>query len=179
MKSISSNINDESRQICQDHVSWKVLRQQLIPSSGSVTSATSTSTLSSAEHQAEYFISSDTRVSSDIYRIEHIVLPNDTLEGVCIQYKINSRSLKQVNRFSGSSLLLAPKRLIIPIRRCKLRTIKQQDRTTEEYKTYKFMAEIGSLKINEIKAYLELTNWDLEVAIASKRRCRMGKTTVY
>ena len=154
MKSISGNINDDSTQICRGHGSWKLLRQQPIPTSSgsSVTSTTSTSTLSSAENSAELFISSHTRVSSDLHLLEHIILPNDTLEGVCIQYKINSRRLKQVNRFSGSSLLLAPKRLIIPIRRCKLRTIKQQDRTTEEYKIYKFMAEIGSLKINEIKA---------------------------
>jgi len=48
--------------------------------------------------------------------MEHIVLPKDTLQGICIQYKVSATRLRQVNRFSGSNLLLAPKRLLIPIK---------------------------------------------------------------
>jgi len=47
--------------------------------------------------------------------IEHKVLPTDTLQGLCLAYKISAVKLRMANKFSGNSLILAPKTLKIPI----------------------------------------------------------------
>ncbi len=83
--------------------------------------------------------------------VEHIILPKDTLEGLCLKYKTSATRLRQVNRFSGSSLVLAPKRLIIPIKNTN-KEIKLQDTTTMEYKIHKVLSECSSVGIKEIQA---------------------------
>ncbi|KAL7515181.1 hypothetical protein ACHAXN_012516 [Cyclotella atomus] len=47
--------------------------------------------------------------------IEHIVLPTDTLQGICLAYKVSAMRLKKENGFSGNNIQLGPKRLKIPI----------------------------------------------------------------
>eukprot|EP00584_Thalassiosira_punctigera_P004265 CAMPEP_0172531448 /NCGR_PEP_ID=MMETSP1067-20121228/4856_1 /TAXON_ID=265564 ORGANISM="Thalassiosira punctigera, Strain Tpunct2005C2" /NCGR_SAMPLE_ID=MMETSP1067 /ASSEMBLY_ACC=CAM_ASM_000444 /LENGTH=1630 /DNA_ID=CAMNT_0013315829 /DNA_START=141 /DNA_END=5033 /DNA_ORIENTATION=+ len=47
--------------------------------------------------------------------IEHEVLLTDTLQGLCLAYKISATRLRMENKFSGNSLQLAPKTLKIPI----------------------------------------------------------------
>jgi hypothetical protein len=47
--------------------------------------------------------------------IEHIVLPTDTLQGICLAYKVSAMRLKKENGFSGNNLQLAPKKLRIPL----------------------------------------------------------------
>ena len=79
---------------------------------------------------------------------EHLVLPTDTFQGICLKYKISPTKLRQVNRFSGSSLILAPKRLKIPLDH----TPVVQDQNSEEYKVRKFLHECPFLGIKEIKA---------------------------
>lgn len=46
--------------------------------------------------------------------LNHVVLPTDTLQGLCLAYKISATRLRMENGFSGNSLLLAPKKLRIP-----------------------------------------------------------------
>lgn len=123
--------------------------------------------------------------------IEHIILPNDTLQGICIQYKVSATRLKQVNQFSGSSLLLAPKCLFIPIKRGKGSNsvdvfdhassgIKLQDTSTMEYKIHKVLSDCSTLGMREIKAYLELHNWNVDESIEAARadieweKCQSG-----
>ena len=100
----------------------------------------------------------------DVELIEHIVLPSDTIQGICIQYKISATKLRQVNIFSGSSLKLAPKRLLIPVPISKLKlnssfhssdsssSIRMQDRTTKVYKVHKLICECPTLTTREIEA---------------------------
>lgn len=151
-----------------DDGSWKLLRSQ-----SSTSISTSNTVTSSSIEQVSTFPSFDDdwkcRVSANFYLVEHIILPTDTLQGLCIQYRVNARTLKQVNRFSGTSLSLAPKRLVIPIRSNDLETIKVQNRSTEEWKMHKVLAEVGSLGIKEIKAYLELVDWDVKKAISAAK----------
>ena len=45
----------------------------------------------------------------------HVVLPDDTLNGLCLKYKITPTQLRRANCFSGSNLALAPARLRIPV----------------------------------------------------------------
>ena len=86
--------------------------------------------------------------------LEHVILPTDTLQGICLAYKISSTRLKQANHFSGSSLLLAPKKLVIPISKQALRSgfIRVQDTDAKEYKLYSFLAEHRELTMTEAKA---------------------------
>ena len=88
--------------------------------------------------------------------VEHVILPTDTLQGICIGYKINSTRLRQANHFSGNSLLLAPKKLVIPISKKALRSgfIRVQDTDAKEYKLHAFLAEFADLSLTEAKAYV-------------------------
>ena len=76
--------------------------------------------------------------------LEHIILPSDTLQGICLAYKTSGTRLRQANHFSGSNLSGAPKKLIIPISKKAIRSgyIHVQNKETKEYKIYAVMAEL-------------------------------------
>ncbi|GKY91247.1 hypothetical protein MPSEU_000098000 [Mayamaea pseudoterrestris] len=103
--------------------------------------------------------------------VEHVVLPTDTLQGICLAYKVNVTRLRQANSFSGNSLLLAPKKLVIPLSKQALRSgcIRVQDTDAKEYKLHAFLAEYPDLGTSEARAYLELADWVLEDASQSAR----------
>jgi LysM repeat protein len=86
--------------------------------------------------------------------VDHVILPTDTLQGICLAYKINSTRLRQANHFSGNSLLLAPKKLVIPLSKKALRSgfIRVQDTDAKEYKLHAFLAEFSDLSLTEAKA---------------------------
>ena len=108
---------------------------------------------SSHSSSSTYSIQSNTSLKSDEYAmIEHIVLPKDTMQGICLQYKINVTRLRQVNKFSGSSLSLAPKKLYIPIKNKWWGSIKLQDTSTEEFKIHKILSECNKLGTKEVEA---------------------------
>uniref|UniRef100_A0A7S2K0C8 LysM domain-containing protein n=1 Tax=Leptocylindrus danicus TaxID=163516 RepID=A0A7S2K0C8_9STRA len=99
--------------------------------------------------------------------VEHVVLPSDTLQGICLSYKINASKLRQVNQFSGNSLLGAPKKLIIPLTRRNVSVgIKQQDQNSKEYKVHALISECPyALEKKEAQRLLEKTHWNIEQAI--------------
>jgi len=100
--------------------------------------------------------------------VVHTVLPSDTLPGLCLRYKTKPTILRQVNKFSGSNLLLAPSKLIIPLNEdTDIATIKIQDKTCPEFKLHALVAEFPHLRQTEAKAYLTMNDWDLELAIQS------------
>jgi LysM repeat protein len=88
--------------------------------------------------------------------VEHVVLPSDTLQGICLAYKVNVTRLRQANCFSGNSISLAPKKLVIPLSKQALRSgcIRVQDTDAKEYKLHAFLAEFPDLSIMEAKAYV-------------------------
>lgn len=106
--------------------------------------------------------------------VEHIVLPTDTLQGVCLAYKVSASSLRRANHFSGNSLHCAPKKLLIPLSKQALRTgfIRVQDTDTKEYKLSYFQAEYPDINGTEARAYLELADWDLNEALQSAKEDR-------
>lgn len=106
--------------------------------------------------------------------VEHIVLPTDTLQGVCIAYKCSASNLRRANHFTGQSLHSAPKKLLIPLSKQALRTgfIRVQDTDTKEYKLCFFQAEYPEISSTEAKAYLELADWDLKDALQSMKEDR-------
>ena len=86
--------------------------------------------------------------------VEHVVLPTDTLQGICLAYKVSTTRLRQANHFSGNSLLLAPKKLVIPLSKKALRSgfIRVQDTDQKEYKIAAFLAEFPDFGTTEAKA---------------------------
>jgi len=106
--------------------------------------------------------------------VEHIVLPTDTLQGVCLAYKVSASNLRRANHFSGNSLHSAPKKLLIPLSKQALRTgfIRVQDTDTKEYKLSYFQAEYPDITTTEARAYLELADWDLKDALQSAKEDR-------
>ncbi|KAL3925359.1 MAG: hypothetical protein SGILL_000468 [Bacillariaceae sp.] len=105
--------------------------------------------------------------------IEHVVLPTDTLQGICIAYKVSATHLRRANHFTGT-LHSAPKKLVIPMSKQALRTgfIRVQDTDTKEYKLHFFEAEFPDINTAEAKAYLELADWDLKDAMQSVKEDR-------
>jgi len=103
--------------------------------------------------------------------VEHVILPTDTLQGVCLAYKISSTRLRQANHFSGNSLLLAPKKLVIPLSKKALRSgfIRVQDTDAKEYKLHAFLAEFPDMSITEAKAYVLFLTYSLAVIHLCKR----------
>eukprot|EP00934_Nitzschia_sp_Nitz4_P005445 Nitzschia sp. Nitz4//scaffold96_size78090//64844//66125//NITZ4_005504-RA/size78090-snap-gene-0.47-mRNA-1//1//CDS//3329560603//5435//frame0 len=106
--------------------------------------------------------------------VEHIVLSTDTLQGVCLAYKVSASHLRRANHFSGNSLHSAPKKLLIPLSKQALRTgfIRVQDTDTKEYKLGYFQAEFPDISATEAKAYLELADWELKDALQSAKEDR-------
>lgn len=100
-----------------------------------------------------------------------VILPDDTLPGICLAYKISASRLKRANHFSGESLQLAPKRLIIPISQKAIAQgyLRVQDTDSNEYKLHAFQAEFPNLGLAEARAYLELSDWSLPEACQSAR----------
>jgi len=104
--------------------------------------------------------------------VEHIVLPSDTLQGICLAYKISLTRLRQVNHFSGNSLTGAPRKLIVPLSKKALRSgfVRVQDQNTTEYKIHAFLAKLPHIrKEAEALEYLEATNWNVAEAVQSAR----------
>ena len=105
----------------------------------------------------------------------HYVQPSDTLQGLCLRYGITPLSLRQVNKFSGSNLIMAPKTLIIPLTR--------QDNKATTFMNEKEVKNDKDAKINqflftfrnnqassmvgrkEALAYLDMNDGNLEMAI--------------
>mmetsp|Transcript_18319 Transcript_18319/g.52434 ORF Transcript_18319/g.52434 Transcript_18319/m.52434 type:complete len:358 (-) Transcript_18319:300-1373(-) len=99
--------------------------------------------------------------------VEHVVMPTDTLQGICLSYKTSATRLRQANQFSGNTLLLAPKKLIVPLSKNGLKNgaIRLQDRTTKEFKSQALMAEFTDLGSDDAKKYLATSQWDLDGAL--------------
>mmetsp|Transcript_3820 Transcript_3820/g.9650 ORF Transcript_3820/g.9650 Transcript_3820/m.9650 type:complete len:405 (-) Transcript_3820:41-1255(-) len=98
---------------------------------------------------------------------EHIVLPSDTLQGLCLAYKISRRELQRANHFFGDSLQLAPSTLIIPITK-KARQVgwQPQKKNSRDFQMAALGAECPTLTYSEVKCYLETNGWDLQQAIS-------------
>lgn len=111
--------------------------------------------------------------------LQHKVEPTDTLQGICLRYGIKPVSLRQVNKFSGSNLLLAPAVLVIPLKRRHGKVTHggydDGSMSEERKKQYiisqfllairKFQSSTTAMSAKEATAYLEMNDWNLEMAI--------------
>ncbi|CAB9499452.1 expressed unknown protein [Seminavis robusta] len=98
--------------------------------------------------------------------IEHELQPSDTLNGLCLAYNIAPSRLKHANLLSGEndSLVLAPKILAIPITDGFYSRV--PDTESEDYKLNALKRQVPKIGTKEAKAYLELSDWVLEDALA-------------
>lgn len=97
---------------------------------------------------------------------EHAVEPADTFQGLCLRYKITPTELRQVNRFSGSNLLLAPNPLLIPRKdNVTAATAVPVNRPTREQQIVKVLNACRGLARTEAKCFLELNDWNVNLAI--------------
>ena len=109
--------------------------------------------------------------------VEHVILTTDTMQGICIAYKVSASQLRRANHFSGT-LHSAPKKLLIPLSKQALRTgfIRVQDTDTKEYKLHYFQAEFPDISAAEAKVYLELADWELKEALRACKEDREWET---
>ena len=102
--------------------------------------------------------------------VEHTVLPSDTFQGLCLRYRITATQLRQANGFSGTNLLLAPPKLVIPLSDKDLSKIRLQDQSSPDFKIHSFLSQVPELRCHEARAYLELYDWDVEQAVTNAQQ---------
>lgn len=106
----------------------------------------------------------EVEVEVEVNYIEHMVLPCDTFQGICLNYKISPTKLRQTNNFSGSNLSLAPKKLKIPIDGKNVLKIKTQDQNSKVFKIHSLINEFPDMSNSEARSYLEISDWKLNDA---------------
>lgn len=103
---------------------------------------------------------SDSPIITEPVVINHLVLSNDTIQGICLKYRTSVTELRRINLFSGNNIQ-SYKILKIPIEAGVPFTSQLQ---TQEYILQKFKNETNE-DTTEAKLYLEGCNWDFEQAI--------------
>ena len=135
--------------------------------------------------EEEIDLQKDSKVEKKVPRaVKHIVQSTDTLQGLCLRYKISPVELRQFNRFSGNNLMLAPSTLIIPAEYYRDKNIPVpmlQVLTKNQLRSqliHKFLAQFadkreldGSLIFGrqEAVAYLEMNDWNLADSVDDAR----------
>jgi len=104
----------------------------------------------------------------------HVVLPDDTWQGICLRYKITPLQLRRANGgFSGTQLTLAPPVLKIPVTQPKnnnntssssTMTTRQQDTSSPAYKLQVLRHHFPTLNVEQAQAFLEVHDGDLQAA---------------
>lgn len=103
--------------------------------------------------------------------LEHIVMPDDTLTGICMRYKVKDREVRRLNGFVGNHFRMCES-LIVPNRFAagqepKQDTIGQQPLTEpEKLQSFSVASRLGT---SEAKYYLEGNDWDLAKALKEWR----------
>mmetsp|Transcript_24714 Transcript_24714/g.25345 ORF Transcript_24714/g.25345 Transcript_24714/m.25345 type:complete len:232 (-) Transcript_24714:91-786(-) len=93
--------------------------------------------------------------------IEHVILPTDTLQGICLRYRISAVSLRQYNNFSGSAFR-SKRYLRIPVEPGLPVNVQL---SSQETLIQRFKNETGESE-REARYYLEGHNWNLPEALA-------------
>jgi len=120
-----------------------------------------------AEEMHEIQIESKSHTSTP-QMIQHLVLPSDTFEGVCLRYKVSGNRLRQCNQLlGGTNLRIMPPILHVPV--SSIHSIKHQDTTTIEYKVSWMVYCVPQLTRKVAEAYLKICDMDLSQAISKAK----------
>ena len=126
----------------------------LSPSESSVASTTSMMSTSSF---------ASLLAPSDALADEHVVLPGDTLAGICIRYGVSARSLRRLNRLDEGDQVMQHAILRIPERR---------RRETPQAQTPDVLAARQRLAYRESGAWTEDESFRVAIRIINGRRVR-------
>jgi LysM repeat protein len=95
---------------------------------------------------------------------EHTIMPTDTLQGICLRYRVSATVLRRMNMFSGNNIHFK-KSLLIPVQGGCLIEFQQ---VTTEVVLQKFRNATQE-NAAECRLYLDEHNWNLEAALAAWR----------
>lgn len=96
--------------------------------------------------------------------VEHTVMPGDTLQGLCLKYRVSAVNVRQLNMFSGSNIQFK-KTLLIPIDG--VCTIEFQEDTPDVLiQKFRNATHEGPA---ESRLYLDEHGWDLNAALQAWR----------
>lgn len=94
--------------------------------------------------------------------IEHVVLPSDTLAGICLRYKVKPAILKRYNQFFGENIQTV-KVIKVPAAHLHGTVFHPQMKTKEVVlQTFRNKTDLGQI---EARMYLEDHDWDQERAL--------------
>lgn len=96
---------------------------------------------------------------------EHVVMPTDTLQGICLRYRVTAVNLRRMNMFSGNNIQFK-KALLIPVEGG---SYVQFQQNTEEVVLQKFRNATHE-GVAESRLYLDEHNWDLDVALSAWKK---------
>jgi|EP01033_Poteriospumella_lacustris_P000052 hypothetical protein len=97
--------------------------------------------------------------------VEHTIMPTDTLQGLCLRYRVSAINLRRMNMFSGNNIQFK-KTLLIPVEGG---TFVEFQQNTEEVILQKFRNATQE-GIAESRLYLDEFNWNLEAALESWKK---------
>ena len=101
---------------------------------------------------------------SDAPADEHVVLPGDTLAGLCIRYGVSARSLRRLNRLDGDQVMQHAVLRIPPPRRGRSQTPQEQ--------TPDVLATRQRLAYRDSGAWTEDESFRVAIRILNGRRVR-------
>lgn len=96
---------------------------------------------------------------------EHTVMTTDTLQGLCLRYRVSATSLRRMNMFSGNNIHFK-KTLLIPVEGG---TYIEFQQCTEDVILQRFRNETQEA-VAESRLYLDEHNWNLEAALAAWKK---------
>eukprot|EP00903_Cladosiphon_okamuranus_P005961 g5885.t2 len=103
--------------------------------------------------------------------LEHVVMPDDTLAGICLKYKVKDRELRRLNGFVGShfrmcDVLIIPNRFAAGQQPIQGSEGEKPMARQEMMQIFRRTSELGP---QEARFYLETNDWDLTEALAEWR----------
>jgi len=93
--------------------------------------------------------------------IEHVIMPSDTFQGICLRYRVSAVDLRRFNNFSGTAFR-SKQVLRIPVEPGS--PIQVQEDNDESIIQQRFMNATGESS-TEANFYLSEFSWDLEDAL--------------
>eukprot|EP00752_Nemacystus_decipiens_P018718 g16781.t1 len=103
--------------------------------------------------------------------LEHVVMPDDTLVGICLKYKVKDRELRRLNGFVGGhfrmcDVLIIPNRFAAGQQPIQGAIGKQPMTRDDMMQIFRKASQLGP---QEARFYLESSAWDLVQALAEWR----------
>jgi len=143
----------------QENNEWVLVPCEVVqPASGSGVQETSSS---DPTNEGTPTIEEDKRPTF----LEHIILPSDTLTGICLRYRCKPAELRRLNNFFGDNFRLCQK-LIIPVKEGV--NLEQLQQHSEVAKVQAFCND-SRLGPQEARYYLGAAGWDLASALRADR----------